>query len=392
MTIAPTQATSGQLDAAQQKQQMRDIAEAKAFSYFAAAAARMRYAGLAGGALLLWIVSKKATAAALMTWGGIYVTSVVILLLIAYSVVREGPDMKRHEVRFKFGAALDGAAWALMLYFFLNLSDEHNAWLGIFFAAGAAINAISCGHVPRVFRYFIISLGVVSSISIALQDGPAKSIERIISLWVYLGIVAYIAKQYSDDALNSIYLRIANADLATRLESALAAANSASSTDALTGMPNRRALDTILERHVADAPRHQFCLLLIDIDHFRQINEQHGHIAGDAVLQSLVRCISATLRPLDICSRLGGEEFAVIFPATELSLAELVAERIRQSVEAQPLTQQPLIQATISLGVACYEHNEGSASILNRADTALYRAKTTGRNRVCVAEPSFSMI
>lgn len=159
--------------------------------------------------------------------------------------------------------------------------------------------------------------------------------------------------------------------------------------DPLTGLPNRRAFDAALvqerERVVRGGPR--FAVLALDLDHFKRVNDTWGHAAGDAVLEQTAQRLRATVRKMDTVARTGGEEFVVLAPATSHEAALVLAERIRTSVCAQPfqLADGPLA-VTVSVGVATYLPDEAEArQLLKRADVALYRAKESGRNRVCAA-------
>ncbi len=159
-----------------------------------------------------------------------------------------------------------------------------------------------------------------------------------------------------------------------------------SMTDPLTGMSNRRALDLLLEQAACEARRQSsaLTLLLLDIDHFKQINERIGHLGGDQILRQIGRCLRFNLRKSDILCRWGGEEFLIVLKQTTLTGALQVADHLRQQVEALPLSHQgnPL-QATLSIGISLYRHGEPLDNLIARADSRLYRAKLEGRNRVC---------
>ncbi|MFW5829054.1 MAG: GGDEF domain-containing protein, partial [Planctomycetota bacterium] len=122
---------------------------------------------------------------------------------------------------------------------------------------------------------------------------------------------------------------------------------------------------------------------MIDIDHFKHVNDEHGHAAGDQVLAAVGSCLRASLRTGDICARFGGEEFLVLLPATSGSTAVRVADRLRRTVAG--LSAMPS-SVTVSIGVASCHIDETVPSLLQRADAALYQAKHSGRDRVCQAE------
>ncbi|MBI5828831.1 MAG: GGDEF domain-containing protein [Chloroflexi bacterium] len=152
-------------------------------------------------------------------------------------------------------------------------------------------------------------------------------------------------------------------------------------TDGLTGLYNHRYLDTFIQKELAACARyrHGLALLMLDIDHFKQYNDAHGHPAGDAVLQQVGRILLKNVRGADLVARYGGEEFTVVLPETELEGALAAAEKIRAAVEAFPF---PLGRLTASLGVATCASGITDTDLIERADRALYAAKNAGRNRV----------
>lgn len=160
-------------------------------------------------------------------------------------------------------------------------------------------------------------------------------------------------------------------------------------TDPLTGLHNRRYLlmhlKTLLE---AGARRSGVALLLVDIDHFKLVNDTHGHDAGDEVLRGFAGRLRAATRGIDLCCRYGGEEFVVVMPDASATVAAAVAERLRQRIAAEPFPvgQGTSLEVTISIGIAASEGaDETAQALLKRADEALYRAKRDGRNRVVLA-------
>ena len=159
-------------------------------------------------------------------------------------------------------------------------------------------------------------------------------------------------------------------------------------TDPLTGLSNRRNLLTLAEQVQAQALRSNLptALVIADIDHFKRINDQLGHDAGDQVLVHIGLLLSRTCRAQDIVARWGGEEFLILLPATNGEAALALAERIRQTVAAQPLVYaHASITPALSLGVAELEPGETLDSAIARADHALYQSKEDGRNRVTLA-------
>jgi len=157
-------------------------------------------------------------------------------------------------------------------------------------------------------------------------------------------------------------------------------------TDSLTGLYNRKKLDDILADQLARFKRNQrsFAVLLLDIDHFKRLNDTYGHLAGDQVLTSVARTFSSSIRNIDFAARYGGEEFVIVLPETAISAAREMAERIRQQVRgASYQFNDQSIAVTLSIGVADSRSGDETAdAVLARADNMLYEAKRTGRNRV----------
>jgi diguanylate cyclase (GGDEF)-like protein len=178
--------------------------------------------------------------------------------------------------------------------------------------------------------------------------------------------------------------------LAHELQQEKARVEALARTDFLTGLNNRRAFYELGEAALAQLDRRHepACLLMLDIDHFKSINDRYGHAGGDAVIRALADLIRASTRAGDIAGRLGGEEFALILPRTTLDRARAIAQRIR--TDAQALTvayDNQRIGFTVSLGMSEAPQHTTLDQWIARADAALYQAKQQGRNRVITATP-----
>jgi diguanylate cyclase (GGDEF)-like protein len=195
-------------------------------------------------------------------------------------------------------------------------------------------------------------------------------------------------------------LQVARAEEKTRLLAELTDSNadlarlnleleSLATTDALTGVPNRRSFDIALNREWRRAQREEtsLSLILLDVDNFKAFNDRYGHPAGDDCLARLAAAITGTIRrPADVVARYGGEEFVVVLPSTELAGAAHVAEGIRRAVAALNIrhADNPLGIVTVSLGATAVHPQSGGSqqALLGTADSALYAAKHAGRNQV----------
>jgi two-component system cell cycle response regulator len=170
--------------------------------------------------------------------------------------------------------------------------------------------------------------------------------------------------------------------------------------DAVTGLYNRHYLNQRLASEVERSKRYgqSLSIIIADLDHFKRVNDTHGHIIGDLVLRAVARTLRVTVRTVDLVARMGGEEFAVLAPSTPLAGARVLAERLRVGTASAPVVAttgsgvHASIRVTMSLGVASMETRDGrppppdAEALLEAADAALYRAKTSGRNRVEVHE------
>lgn len=159
------------------------------------------------------------------------------------------------------------------------------------------------------------------------------------------------------------------------------------STDTLTGLPNRRQFMQRLEDEIERVRRgttSEACVLMLDLDHFKRVNDEHGHAAGDSLLRHFATLLSEELRAADTAGRIGGEEFAAILPGSGLASALTIAQRFRDRLATQVLwVGAARVEATVSIGIAAVKADDTSPdAVLLRADRALYRAKTAGRNRV----------
>jgi len=166
-------------------------------------------------------------------------------------------------------------------------------------------------------------------------------------------------------------------------------AQHAATTDPLTGIMNRRAMLAALDVEQSRSERHGYpmSLLLLDVDHFKAINDERGHAMGDQVLAALGRLLAREVRKTDFVGRWGGEEFVVVFSGSNESGARIGAERIRSAVEDMELFDEKAqpVSVRVSIGIACLEVNDTAEIIIARADRAMYQAKSTGRNRVVLA-------
>ena len=181
------------------------------------------------------------------------------------------------------------------------------------------------------------------------------------------------------------------------LRSKLDQATAESLSDVLTGLANRKAFATAFEQARAQAQETHAAtaLLMLDIDHFKRVNDTYGHIVGDKVIRLVADILTTQIKGQDTACRFGGEEFTVLLPNTALVGAQAIAEKIRHTVEKAVIrranSRESIDKLTISIGIAQYRPKESLEAFIDRADAALYRSKQNGRNRVTV-DPSANML
>jgi diguanylate cyclase (GGDEF)-like protein len=205
-----------------------------------------------------------------------------------------------------------------------------------------------------------------------------------------LGAQDYVAKPYDPEELRARIRAVLRTKCdRDRLLAERESLAAQSVTDALTGVYNRRYLESRLGEEVARARRYGLPLgcMMIDLDHFKDINDRYGHQVGDQVLRGVAALMQSNLRVSDILARYGGEEFTVLATETGLEGTAATAEKLRSLLDTSPIpTDAGPLRITVSIGVAALRPEEGASELLRRADLALYRAKEAGRNRVQVAE------
>lgn len=164
--------------------------------------------------------------------------------------------------------------------------------------------------------------------------------------------------------------------------------------DPLTELNNRRYFNEFLEKEIERSRRykHEFCILLMDLDNFKEINDSYGHLCGDEALKNIARILRAKIRRGDTITRLGGDEFAIVLPETNMKGAHYVAEEIKTAIETHQFSESHAIHITTSIGLINYPtHSTSIADLLSKVDEALYQAKANGRNTVCEYNSNISL-
>ena len=225
--------------------------------------------------------------------------------------------------------------------------------------------------------------------AVGAPGGPC--VKRTISLGgTVLGSIAFAPDGEVDDDIEELVDLLAR-EIGGPLRMALLVEDSQrmATTDALTGLMNRRAFIASMESELSRSRRYNYSLtlLLLDVDHFKQVNDRRGHAAGDRVLAAIGNHLRSSLRRSDLAARWGGEEFVVALTSTPLDGGHLTAERMREALAALVIADDKgeTIPVTASIGVAFFKAGDSLDSLLDRADRAMYAAKSAGRNRVTIA-------
>ena len=360
------------------------IARATGFSECAIALRRALSTTPIGWLLAVWFC-----------WGRVPTQSIVLWLAAAFTVwagslwvlqrmIVAGSQLPIHRPQLRWIAGLDGFGWGVLTWFLIGYDPVLDATLMALLCGVTSVNAQVYGTYVVAYYGQIGILWVVSVIGLLHGLDSQRALDYVIGLGVFIGLTAYYTGAISKRLLEGIRLQHANSSLAAQLRTALQKVELDAATDALTGHWNRRALDDVLkqqvERHTASGK--PFSILMLDIDFFKNINDEFGHMVGDDVLRAFAQRLREFLRSADFCARFGGEEFVVVLPETSLATALEVGERIRKGVAQSPLLNKPRIQATVSIGVATMEKGQSIHALFAAADAAVYLAKNEGRNQV----------
>ncbi len=299
-----------------------------------------------------------------------------------------GRDINARVNRLNHGVALLAAAGILLHYVLVgaNINGRVLLFHGFqLFIAVRMLSMIAQVRNPRqrapyamLSSVFLVVAGVsLTRVYLMLQASPMTSLLQQdvgIRMMMLIDIVLVIVLWFS-------VLMIMHTRIERELEEARHEAELAARTDGLTGLKNRHHFEAEIRREIERASRYgnPVSLVMFDIDHFKHVNDQHGHLAGDEILVEVARCVSAMTRASDLLCRWGGEEFVLLMPTTDDN-AMKVADQLRHQIEQHAFPR--VGKVTISAGLAQLCAGDDPVSWMRRADNALYRAKSRGRNRV----------
>jgi diguanylate cyclase (GGDEF)-like protein len=360
------------------------IARATGFSECVIALRRALTTTPVGWSLAVWFCWGRVPLHSIVSWLGTAAVLWAGSLSVLQQMIGGGSKLALHRNRVYWIAGLDGFAWGLLAWFLVGHDPVLDAVLMALLCGVTSINAQVYGTYISAFYWQIAALWGAAVLGLLLATGSPSAIDYAAGLSVFIALTAYYTRAISQRLLEGIRLQHANGSLASQLRTALQKVELDAATDALTGHWNRRALDDILKQQVelgasCDKP---FSILMLDIDFFKNINDEFGHMVGDDVLRAFAQRLREFLRSGDFCARFGGEEFVVVLPETSLVTALEVAERIRKGVAQSPLLNTPSVQVTVSIGVATLAQGQSITELLAKADAAVYLAKNAGRDQV----------
>lgn len=308
-------------------------------------------------------------------------TLIRISMFVAYFRSDESQRTpQRWERKYWITLVLSASIWGVGAFVVMPADDLLSQALVMLFTVGMSVSAVSCYSAYRDMTLLSIGLVLLPSTAWLLFQPTRIQLGIALSIIVF-AVFAARATHKMSQALETAFR------LTREMEQANSVSTRAAQTDELTGLMSRRAFFEHAQQlyEKCEANRLGLCVFMLDMDHFKHINDTYGHQVGDQVLRQMGLVISSSFRATDVHGRLGGEEFAILLPDTSLDAAIEIAEELIQTIGE--LMIEPVHRITASLGVAFTEAGHKDLhSLMNNADKALYRAKALGRNQVAVAQ------
>jgi len=334
--------------------------------------------------VLSWTLWTQVDTTSLQWWLAALGGSTLIRLgffLQYFRVKPRGSAILRWELPFTVTLLLSSLVWGVGTAWITPMAYGVERGVVLFHLVGMAAGAMVTYSAHRTINILVMLAVLLPSTIWLYVQGDHTALGMAMSATLFMVISVKATKIMADAMQRSLQMRY-------ELQHAHQEAEHMARTDPLTGIHNRRSFVELSEQTIRHGLRTgaPVSALLIDVDHFKQINDQHGHPVGDLVLKHLSALLAGRFRGSDVCGRIGGEEFAVLLADTSLDAAEFVAQQLGQSLAAMsiPTMTQPL-KITVSIGVASGHYD--LAILLRDADRAMYQAKAAGRNRVLRYQP-----
>lgn len=321
----------------------------------------------------------------------VYILLITLINLTVYALIRSGINKRFADPSMTTAQMIVATLSGLYLMYYADDFRSTFLLLGIAMLVFGMFRFKTRGF--AVLAAFIL-LSYATVIALLLQFRPNEIQLKVevlqwmalfVTLVQFTFLAGHIGNMRRKLHMNNLELEKRNRDL----EAALHRISEMAIHDELTGVYNRRHLMDKIAEEAERCARHgaPFSICVIDIDHFKHINDTYGHPAGDTVLQHVATMAASTLRQTDVFGRLGGEEFVAVLIDSPMEGAAISAERLRQKIEQLHIAEiDPALKVTVSIGIAQHERKSAPALTFKRADEALYRAKAAGRNRCVLAD------
>jgi diguanylate cyclase (GGDEF)-like protein len=332
--------------------------------------------------MLCWLCWDRFERSVVLWWLAILTGSTLLRISMFVAYFRSDESERtpqRWERKYWSTLVLSASIWGGGAFVVMPADDLLSQALVMLFAVGMSVSAVSCYSAYLYMTLVSIGLVLLPCTAWLLFQSSMIQVGMALSVLVFASFVARATRKMSE-ALETAFR------LTREMEQANSISTRAAQTDELTGLKSRRAFFEHAQQlyNECETNRLGVCVVMLDMDHFKHINDTYGHQVGDQVLRQMGEVISSSFRATDIHGRLGGEEFAVLLPDTSIEAAVEIAEQLIQTIAG--LMIEPVHCITASLGVASTDAGDKDLhSLMNNADKALYRAKALGRNQVAVA-------
>ncbi|MBD9599849.1 diguanylate cyclase [Pseudomonas sp. PDM10] len=332
--------------------------------------------------MLCWLCWDRFEHSVVLWWLAILTGSTLLRISMFVVYFRSDESERtpqRWERKYWSTLVLSASIWGGGAFVVMPADDLLSQALVMLFAVGMSVSAVSCYSAYLYMTLVSIGLVLLPCTAWLLFQSSMIQVGMALSVLVFASFVARATRKMSE-ALETAFR------LTREMEQANSISTRAAQTDELTGLKSRRAFFEHAQQlyNECETNRLGVCVVMLDMDHFKHINDTYGHQVGDQVLRQMGAVISSSFRATDIHGRLGGEEFAVLLPDTSIEAAVEIAEQLIQTIAG--LMIEPVHCITASLGVASTDAGDKDLhSLMNNADKALYRAKALGRNQVAVA-------
>ncbi|SFY21723.1 diguanylate cyclase [Pseudomonas sp. NFACC36] len=332
--------------------------------------------------MLCWLCWDRFEHSVVLVWLALLTGSTLLRIALFVAYVRSDESKRtpqRWERKYWITLVLSASIWGGGALAVMPADDLLSQALVMLFTVGMSVSAVSCYSAYRDMTLVSIGLVLLPCTAWLLLQPLQLQVGMAFCILVFAAFVARATHKMSQ-ALETAFR------LTREMEQANSISTRAAQTDELTGLKSRRAFFEHAQQlyNECRTNRLELCAVMLDMDHFKHINDTYGHQVGDQVLRQMGMVINSSFRATDIHGRLGGEEFAILLPNTSIEVATEIAEELIQTIGG--LMIEPVNCVTASLGVASTQAGHKDLhGLMNNADQALYRAKALGRNQVAVA-------